>query len=111
MLVGILPDISSAEILLNNLSEADFDLNTVSVIMQDVKMRDRIAKDTGPLKGVQPTMIMDRLVKAGLTQTEAKLCSDALAQSKVLVAMSVSADLLASAKEMFMDQSAQIVKE
>jgi hypothetical protein len=111
MLIGILPNVFSAETLLNNLSEADFDLNNVSVIMQDAKIRNKIAKDVGPFKGVHPEKIMDELIKAGMTKSTAKLCADALAQSKVLVAMNVSADLLASAKEMFTDESAQIVKE
>ena len=111
MLIGILPNASSAEILLNNLSEADFDLKTVSVIMQDVKMRNKIAKDVGPLKGVPPDKISAKLLKAGLTNPQVKLCTDALAQSKALVAMNVSADLVSAAKEMFEDQSAQILKE
>ena len=111
MLIGILPNVSDAEILLNNLSEADFDLNNVSMIMRDAAIRNKIAKDVGPFKGVQPEKIMDELVKAGMSKSTAKLCTDALAQSKVLVAMNVSADLLASAREMFTDESAQIVKE
>jgi hypothetical protein len=111
MLIGIFPDAFSAETLLNNLSEADFDLNAVSVIMQDVKMRDKIAEDVGPFKGIRAEKIIEKLEEAGMTQSQSKLCADALAQSKVLVVMSVSEELISSAREMFTDQSAQIIKE
>ena len=111
MLIGLLPNASSAEILLNNLSEADFDLNTVSVIMKDVNMRNKIAKDVGPFKGVHPDKLSEKLAKAGLTEAKVKLCTEALTQSKALVAMDVSANLIPAAKEMFTDQLAEIVKE
>jgi hypothetical protein len=111
MLIGILPDASSAETLLNNLSEAEFDLNAVSIIMQDVKLRDKIAKDVGPFKGIHPNKISAQLLKAGLNQTQVEFCVDALAKSKALAAMKVSPDLVSTAKEMFEDQSAQIIKE
>ncbi len=53
MLIGLLADPTRAETLLNNLSEADFDLADVSLILKDIKQRDALARDAGPIKGVQ----------------------------------------------------------
>jgi hypothetical protein len=110
LLVGLLPNASHAETLLNNLSEADFDLNTVSVIMLDVETRNKIAKDTGPFTGVHPERIKETLLKAGLSESQAGLGAGALVQAKVIVGMELPAALLSAAREMFEDQSAQILK-
>lgn len=111
MLIGILPDPSRTEILLNNLSEADFDLADISVIMNDLKQRNAIAKDAGPLKGVQPSKIGAKLIKAGLSAQESDQCTQAVLQGKVLIVMKVAPESLSAAKEMFQDHSAQIIKE
>lgn len=111
MIIGIIPDASTAEILLNNLSEADFNLADVSLIMRDQKLRDKIAKDTGPLKGVHYNQISARLVKAGLSAQDAQAYQDAVSQGKVLAAMTTTPDVTASAKEMFSDQSGESIQE
>lgn len=111
MIVGIIPDASTAEILLNNLSEADFNLEDISLVMRDQKVRDKVAKDTGPLKGLKFDQIDDRLVRAGLSMEEAKVYQDAVSQGKVLAAMKTSPDILDAAKEMFSDQSAELIRE
>ncbi len=110
MIVGILPNASTVETLLNNLSEADFKLSDVSVVMQDLKQRDAIAKDAGPLKGATPTNISNKLVQAGLSPQDAKVYTDAVAQGKVLVAMKVPPESAQAAKEMLQDASAQQIK-
>ena len=45
MLIAVLPNTSFTETLLNNLSEADFDLAQVSVVTRDPKVRDAMAED------------------------------------------------------------------
>ncbi len=110
-IVGIIPDASTAEILLNNLSEADFNLADVSLIMRDQKLRDKVAKDKGPLKGVKYNQISARLVKAGLDQQDAQAYQDAVAQGKVLAVMKAAPETADAAKEMFGDQSGQSIKE
>ena len=111
MILGILPDVFSAEILLNNLSEAGFNLGDVSLIMRNQKLRDRVAKDTGPLKGVRYNQISKVLVQAGLRAPEAQAYQDALAQGKVLAAMDAAPDLVKTVREMFSDQSGEAIKE
>ena len=110
MLIGILPDASHAETLLNNLSEADFDLAQVSVLMKDVKTRNAIAKDAGPFKGANPKNVAGMLVKAGLPQAQAKPYSDAVAQGKVLVAIVSPAQSQPAAQEMLQDHSAELIQ-
>ncbi len=110
-IVGIIPNASTAEILLNNLSEADFHLADISLIMRDQKLRDKVAKDTGPLKGVRYDQISARLLQAGLDAQDAQAYQDAVAQGKVLAAMKTAPDVADAAKEMFADQSGESIKE
>lgn len=110
MLIAILPDASHAETLLNNLSEADYDLAQVSVLMRDVKLRKAVAKDTGPLKGANVKNLAARLTAAGMTDVETKGYTDALAQGKVLVAVVTPPESQAAAQEMLRDHSAEMIK-
>lgn len=111
LILGIIPDASTAEILLNNLSEADFDLADVSLIMRDQKLRDKIAKDTGPWKGARYDQISTRLTHAGLSAQDALVYQNAVEQGKVLVVMKAGSNIVETAKEMFSDQSAESIQE
>jgi hypothetical protein len=110
MLIAILPNSSAAETLLNNLSEAEFDLAQVSVVTRDPKLRDAIAKDAGPLKGANFKNLAVRLAGAGLPQPEAGSYVDAVAKGKVLVAMVTPVGSEPAAREMFEDHSAELIK-
>jgi hypothetical protein len=111
MIIGIFPDVSTAEILLNNLSEADFNLADVSIIMRDQMLRDKIARDTGPLKSIRYDQISASLIQAGLSAQDAQVYQNAVAQGKVLAAMKIAPDLMEVAKEMFTDQSGESIQE
>jgi hypothetical protein len=111
MILAILPDPSHLESLLNNLSEADFNLKDVSVIMQDAGLRKKFAKDAGPLKGIQAERVSDALQRVGITEEMAKQCYEAVAGGKVLVAMNVDPKYAQAAREMFTDHSARIMNE
>jgi hypothetical protein len=112
MIVAILSDASKTETLLNNLSEADFNLGDASVIMKDVKLRKAIAKDAGPLKNIALKDVSNELVKkAGLSQEAAKRCRQAIEDGHVLVVMNVADQYLPAAREMFQDQSAQLINK
>jgi hypothetical protein len=110
MIWAILPDVSSTETLLNNLSEADFDLDEVSVIMQDNAQRDVVAKDIGPLQGVELKTLAKSLIKLGLSEQGAESCRAAVINGQVLVVMDVPAEYLPAATEMFEDHSARLIK-
>ncbi len=109
MVIGLLSDASTTETFLNNLSEAEFDLAEVSVLMQDAKQRAALADDVGPLKGVAVEQLIDRLVKAGLTRQQAQSYSKAIQQGQVLVAVTTSRATEAAAREMFKDHAAQLI--
>jgi hypothetical protein len=87
MIFGILPNGSSAETCLNNLSEIGFKLADVSLVMQDLKVRDAIAKDTGPLKGIGVANLPAKLAQMGLLSQDVKACVDAVTQGKALIVM------------------------
>ena len=110
MILAVLENLSKAEILLNNLSEADFNLDDVSVIHADVKQRDAVAKDVGPLKGTTPEKLTEKLTRLGVPKKDAEVCQGAIFKNKVIVMMEISPELNDAAEEMFRDHSAQIVK-
>ncbi len=74
-------------------------------------LRDKIAKDTGPLKGLRFDQISASLVQAGLGAQEAQAYQNAVEQGKVLAAMKIAPDLMEAAKEMFADQSGESIQE
>jgi hypothetical protein len=110
MIWAILPDISNTESLLNNLYEAEFDLNQLSVVMRDVDQRNKIAKDLGPLKGIEMDKLEKTLIKLGLSNEGAGSCNAAVINGKVLVVMNVDEKYRSIAVEMFQDHSAQMIK-
>ncbi len=110
MILAILADTSKIETLLNNLSEADFDINDVSVVMQDVDTRDKIAKDSGPLKGAKPAQLAAALKKAGALPASIDHGAAAVKSGKALVAMKVDPKYEQAAREMFTDMSAEILE-
>ncbi len=110
MVIGILAKSSTTETLLNNLAEADFDRNSISVIMKDQKLRDTIANDAGPFKGLAVNNLASALAQAGLSKQDVQTCSDAVAQGKVLIAIAAPHESEAAATEMLHDSSAEFIK-
>ncbi len=110
MVIGVLPDTSKTETLLNNLSEADFKLSNVSVITQDVKTRNAIAKDAGPFKGVTAPQLAGKLIRAGLPTADANNYQDAVTKGSVFVAIACPKESEPAAVEMLNDYSPQLVK-
>jgi hypothetical protein len=110
MILAILPDPTKAESLLNNLSEADFDLKDVSVIMKDTALRNKIAPDAGPMQGVMAPQLSSALHSAGVAQNQVQRCEDAIARGQAVVVMKVDPKYEAAARQMFEDISAQILK-
>ena len=110
MVIGILATSSSAETLLNNLAEADFKRNTISVIIKDQKIRDAIASDTGPFKGLALGDLAKKLVQVGLPSQDVQTCGNAVAQGKVLIAIATPSGSENAAVEMFKDSSAEFIR-
>lgn len=110
MVIGIIPNSSTTESLLNNLDEADFKLKNVSVIMQDVNARNTIAKDTGPFKGITLNTLPNKLTQIGLSKQDAQPYLDAVTNDKVLVAMLAPKGSQAAAAEMFKDANGELIR-
>ncbi len=110
MVIGVLPNSSSAQTCLNNLAEADFKRTDVSVIMQDLKTRNAIAKDTGPLKGLALANLPTKLGQIGLSPQDAKTCVDAVMQGKVLIAIAAPKGSEQAALEMLNDYTPVFAK-
>jgi hypothetical protein len=110
MILAILKDTSSVQTLLNNLSEADFDLGTVSIVMSNVEQVKAFGQNAGPLKGIKPGQVHHALVKLGISNERAKQCQDALTKGDVLLAMNIADEYSPAAEEIFQDHSAQLIK-
>ncbi len=110
MIIAVLPNSSHAESLLNNLSEADFKLSTVSLIMSDQKIQKALGQDAGPFKGVAPQDLAARLVKAGLPQSDTAAYTNAVGQGQVFFAMTPPPASQSAAAEMLQDASAQLIR-
>lgn len=110
MILALVPNSSSVETLLNNLSEADFKLSDVSVILSDQKLQKAIADDAGPLKGVAPTSLAAKLIQDGVSKADAATYSNGVLQGKALIAMTPSKESQAAAIEMLKDASAELIK-
>jgi hypothetical protein len=110
MVIGIIPDASTAESFLNNLSEAEFKLKNVSVILRDLKTRNAIAKDTGPFKGVTLNSLSGKLTQLGLSSQDAQPYVDAVTNGKALVAVLSPKGAEQAAAEMFKDASGELIR-
>ncbi len=110
MVIGIVPDASKTETLLNNLSEADFKLSSVSVIMSDPKQRNAIASDAGPFKGTSAANLPNQLVKHGLSQSDANAYQDAIMKGGVFVAIASGKATDSAAADMLRDYNPQLLK-
>ena len=110
MILAILKNTSNVETLLNNLSEADFDLADVSIVMSDMKKANAFKQNKGPLSGIKPKGVEEALIKLGISKKEAKTCQDAVTNGSVLVVMKVADEYSQAAEEMFQDHSAQLIK-
>ncbi len=110
MIIATFPKSSYVETLLNNLSEADFNLADVSVIMRDQKLRNTIAQDVGPLKGTTFADLPGKLAQVGLSKPDAQSFTDAVAKGQALVVMNAPKGSEQAAAEMMKDQSATLVK-
>ncbi len=110
MVIGMVPNISKAETLLNNLSEADFDLSECSVIANDVKQRNAIASDSGPFKGTAATGLLGELVRLGLAKAAAKAYADAVRKGGVFVAISSPKDSESAAMDMLKDYGCRRIR-
>ena len=110
MVIGILPDAEATESLLNNLSEAEFDLAGVSVLMRDAKQRAAIAGDAGPFKGAQVSDLASYLAQTGLAARDIGPYCDAVNQGKVLVAIAGPKAAEPAAREMLQDHGAQLIR-
>ncbi len=109
MIIGIIP-ITSIETLLNNLSEAGFSVKTVSVVMQDVNLRNKITKDAGPFKGITVATLANKLTQLGMSASDAQAYVGAVNKGGAFVAIAPPAASQQAALEMLNDYKPQLVK-
>lgn len=107
IVIGILPDSNTVQTALDNLAEADFDENDISIVMKDKKKASTIAKDAGPLEGSSIENIDRKLKDLGMSVNEISAYYEALEKGKVLIAIRTENDTIGAAEEMLKDYNIQ----
>jgi hypothetical protein len=107
MVMGIIP-FSSIETAINNLTEADFDESTISLVLKDAKLARQIIDDQGPLKGATLSNLQKKLSEYETgNKTQAYITS--IQKGNALIAISVPEEAVDAAEEMLSDYDAELV--
>src|ERR1700752_97001 len=88
MIIGIFTQVDDAEICLNNLVEADFQSNNISVVMKTPEEAKKISDTSGEFTGSSVDELVDRLTKLGLPKKNAKRYKDIIEAGGVFIAVS-----------------------
>ncbi len=110
MVIGLVPDVSRAETLLNNLDEAGFSMSDVSVITRDPGMSSAIAKNGGPFRSTTVDRLAAKLQQHGLSKLDAQAYADAVRQGSAFIAIAAPRESQEAAVEMLNDYTPQRVK-
>lgn len=106
IVMGILPDSSSAETAINNLIEAGYVERNISLVMQNEKKARSIINDFGPLKGSNAGVLDQNLERLGLSKGSRESYETSLHNGKALIAITVGDTSISATKEMLMDYNA-----
>ncbi len=92
VVLGLLDSLGSAEVLLNNLAEADFGARATSAIARTPSATRLLARSGGPLAGATADSLASRLSALGLAEAKAAECQQAVRAGRVLVAVLAEGD-------------------
>lgn len=106
LLLGLLPDASSAEAAINDCVEAGLSERQISLLMADERTARSIIGDGGPLRGAPPADGAPKLVALGLSQADADAYANGVTSGQALLALSVDGDSRDGAREVLEDHGA-----
>lgn len=109
IILGIIPSLNNAESLINNLVEADYSEDNISLVSQDTETARKIIDDSGPLEGSDMDNISQYLSGFGLPQDEIDVYRQALASGKSLISLSCPPPSAGAAVEIFNDYDCEAV--
>src|SRR5947209_20391749 len=89
LLVGLLPDSSSAESAVNDYVEAGVPERRISLIMKDSTIAQAIAGNAGPLKDTSPDTLAAKLARLGIAQSDAEALVAAVQSGQPLIALTI----------------------
>ncbi len=107
---GVFDRVSDAEIALNNLDEAEYPPDSISVLTDDPRRTHLLTDVRGPLSGVALDQLPTRLRALGASPAEAEGYRAAIAAGAVFVAVAAPAGSEDSAAEILTDQQAARVR-
>jgi uncharacterized protein YajQ (UPF0234 family) len=112
MIIGIFTQVDDAEICLNNLAEADFQPQNISVVMKDPEEVEKISDTSGELNKLSVDELIDRLIKLGLPKKNAKRFKDMIEAGGVFISVSTAnANEEKAVKEILKDQNGKLIKK
>ncbi len=109
MVLGIFSKVSSAEIAISNLLEAEFAPSSLSLLTKDPNLSKKIADTSGELSSYNLVTLPTKLITLGVEKKKALLFSDRLKKGDVLLSVSGDARTEKIAAEMLTDHGAEEV--
>ncbi len=110
MIIALFDNTTTVDTLLNNLSEAEFNLEDVSVITRDAAQSEALLPGQTLLRGALPESLAKTLIKQGLSEEAANQCQEAVTNGRILVIMNAPEEYRPAAEEIFQDHSAQLIQ-
>lgn len=89
LLLGLVPNASSAEAAVNDFVEAGVSERRISLIMKDTATAEAIAGQSGPLRGISASALPDKLTGLGVSQSDAQALSAGVQSGQALIALPV----------------------
>ncbi len=107
---GLFADTSDAEGALDNLDEADFGAESVSVVAADPHAAATLSDAPGPLGRIGPPELLAHLLQLGLGSAQFQVYADALKQGAICLVLFAPPGSEQSAAEIMTDQKASHVQ-
>ena len=112
LVIGLFPSAASAAQCLDNLAEADFSANDISLVMKTKSAVEEISDARGRLTGLQIADLARKLTELGRSAIDVQSYVQGVRDGGVFIAIDTSDDdVAAAAEEMLQDGNARHIRE
>ncbi|GEM_PF-1844399 len=110
IVIGLLPNDGDADIALNNLAEADFSPQQISVLTTDPLRTAALTDTPGDWGRQTPDAALERMRVLGVTDADRETYRSGLAAGGVLIVIRTTSDTANAAQALLSDQQASLVR-
>ena len=111
MVSGLFSDQGSAEVVLNNLYEASYSLENVSVVAQDPNLSVDLNEFDGPLGRQLNQSVENSLENAGLSLEDIEYYKEEVDKGSILIVLNTGVETDHNAVEIFQTSNGSYIKE